>query len=515
MSGADLRLGDLLCALSVTLDLAMAQPPEKSIRSCLVATGLARRLDLPEPQVHDVYYATLLRHLGCTATTHEEAYLFGPEAGAMRPLAERTDTASRRESLALFAQVGRGAGAGRLRYVGRTVRAGAAGQERLLRAVCEVGSMLAEDLGLGEQVATAVAHNLARWDGTGTPKGLASDDISLPARVAEVATQAVIFSDLGGTDAAREVLRRRQGSWLDPSVVAAFERTGPSLLAELGEYDVWQAVLDAEPQPHCRIAPAGLDDVARTFAHFVDLKSPYLHGHSTGVAELATAAAGRLGVSTDDLATLRRAALFHDLGRVTVPTAVWERPGTLRRGDWEQVRLHPYHTERILDRSGALAPAGRIAGMHHERQDGSGYPRRAKGSELPVTARLLAAADVYQAMTQERPHRAALCAEDAAAVVRTDARDGRLDAECVRAVLDAAGQLPTSGRTAWPAGLSDREVEVLRLLARGGSNPEIARELVLSRRTAEHHVQHIYAKIGVSTRAAAALFAMQHGLFTP
>jgi len=508
----DLRLADLLCALSVTLDLAMAQPAEKSIRSCVVATGLARRLGLTEPQVHDVYYATLVRHLGCTATTHEEAYLFGPEAGAMRPLAERTDSGSRRESLALFAQVGRGAGTARLRYVGRTVRAGADGQERLLRAVCEVGSMLATDLGLGPGVATAVAHSLARWDGTGTPKNLGYDDIAVATRIAEVATQSVIFDNLDGPDAALEVLRRRSGTWLDPGVVAAFESGGRALLAEMDGQDVWQAALDAEPVPQARIPAGRLTAVARTFAHFADLKSPYLLGHSTGVAELATGAARQLRLGDAETATLRQAALFHDLGRVTVPTTIWERPGPLRQGDWEQVRLHPYHTERILARSAALEPAGRIAALHHERQDGSGYPRHSRGPELPVAARVLAAADAYQARTQDRPHRDALPAEAAAEAVLADARSGLLDAECVRAVLDAAGQRPAGRSRDWPGGLSDREVEVLRLLARGRSNPEIARELVLSPRTAEHHVQHIYAKIGVSTRASAALFALQNSL---
>lgn len=510
----DLRLAELLSALSVSLDLAMAEAPEKSIRACLLATGLARRLGLPDDEVRDVYYTTLVRHLGCTATAHEEAYLFGPEAAALRPLAERTDGSSRRESLALFARTGRGAGLGRVRYFGRAIRSGAAGEERILTAVCEVGSMLAADLGLGPGVVRAMAHNLAHWDGAGTPRGLAGDDIAPAVRIAEVATQAVIYADLGGTGAALEALRRRRGGWLDPMLVDEFERSGPGLLAELAGVDVWQAAVDAEPEPWVCTPPDQVDRVARTFAHFVDLSSPYLFGHSTGVAELAEAAGRELGLTEAEVVLLRRAALLHDLGRVAVPAAVWDRDDGLGRADWELVRLHPYRTERILARSDRLAVAGRIAGMHHERQDGSGYPRQATGAELPVSARLLAAADVYQALTQDRPHRAALTAEAAADVVLADARAGRLDAEGVRAVLTAAGQ-PAGRRIAWPAGLSEREVEVLRLLARGHSNREIARVLVVSPRTAEHHVQHIYLKIGVTTRAAAALFAMRHGLFTP
>lgn len=512
MPDDELRLADLLCALSVTLDLAMAQAPEKSIRACLVATGLARELSLSEPEVADVYYATLLRHLGCTATNHEEAYLFGPDELSARALAERTDAGDRREVLALMLQTGKGAGIDRLRYVVRTVRAGAEGQTGILRAICEVASMLADRLGLGAGVAVAHQHLLERWDGSGLPGGLAGEEVPLPTRLGEVATQAVIFERLGGTDAALEMLRRRSGGWLDPTAVATFARIGPRLLAELAAVDIWEAALHAEPKPHRCIPTAGLDGLARTFADLVDLKSPFLLGHSSGVAELAEAAARRLGLPATDCANLRRAALFHDLGRVAVGTGTWEQPGPLSRLQWEQVRLHPYHTERILARSAALAPIGRLAGTHHERQDGSGYPRQTAGPGLSTAARILAAADAFQAMTQDRPHRPARPEDAAAAAVLEEVRAGRLDVECARAVVEAAGQRVSTGRTTWPAGLSDREVEVLRLVARGLSNPEIARSLVVSPRTAEHHVQHIYAKIGVSTRAAAALFALQHDL---
>jgi HD-GYP domain-containing protein (c-di-GMP phosphodiesterase class II) len=201
---------------------------------------------------------------------------------------------------------------------------------------------------------------------------------------------------------------------------------------------------------------------------------------------------------------------LHDLGRTGVPNSIWDKPGPLTETEWEQVRLHPYHSERILSRSSALAPLAPLAGMHHERQDGSGYHRQATAATIPNGARLLAAADAYQAMTQERAHRPALTPEAAAEQLSFEAARGRLDAEAVRAVLETVGHPPP--RLTWPAGLSDREVEVLRLVARGHSNREIGRLLWISPKTAGHHVQHIYAKIGVSTRAAAAMFAMEHDL---
>ncbi|MFI7061914.1 HD domain-containing phosphohydrolase [Kribbella sp. NPDC050124] len=496
MAQQEVRLAELLCALSVTLDLAMAQEPEKSIRSCLVAMRLADRLGIVDKRT--VYYATLLRHLGCTATTHEEVHLAGPRAAELRPLAERTDINSHRESLNYLMHVGRGAGLRRLQYVARTM---AASEDNILLAVCEVGSMLAEHLGLGHATAEALYQNLERWDGRGTPKGLSGKEINVATRIAEVATQAVI--------AGQKPLLKRRGTWLDPFVVAEYD---DSLIADLDEIDVWQAVLDAEPRPWA--TTHDLDELARTFAYFVDLKSPYLLGHSTGVAKLADEAARLLHLEDAERATLRRAALLHDLGRVTVPTAVWERPGMLRRADWEKVRLHPYQSERILARSRVLEPVAVLAALHHERLDGSGYPRHAKGGELSTAARILAAADCYQALRQDRPHRAAHSADGAAEILLAQVKAGRLDGHCVKAVLAAAGQQVPGRQMSRPADLTEREIDVLRLLARGTSNADIARELVVSRRTAEHHVQHIYGKIGVSTRAAAALYAMQHGLFT-
>lgn len=255
-----------------------------------------------------------------------------------------------------------------------------------------------------------------------------------------------------------------------------------------------------------------MDAVCRVFGDAVDLKSPFHHGHSAGVASLACDAAERLGMAAAEVRGLRRAALLHDIGRAAVPNGVWEKPGPLGFGDWERVRLHAYHSERILSRCAPLASLASLAGMHHERLDGSGYHRGASASATPMSARVLAAADAFQAATQERAHRPALGPEAAARSLAADADAGRLDGDAARAVIEAAGQRAPATRGARPAGLTDRQVEVLRLVARGLSNPEIARELVVTRRTAEHHVQDIYAKIGVSSRAAAALFAMEHDL---
>jgi DNA-binding CsgD family transcriptional regulator len=202
------------------------------------------------------------------------------------------------------------------------------------------------------------------------------------------------------------------------------------------------------------------------------------------------------------------------LGRVSVPNSIWDKPGPLTTAEWERVRLHTYYSERVLTSTPLLAELGRLAGLHHERLDGSGYHRGATASALPPVARLLAAADVYQALTEPRPHRPAFPPSAARTLLGDEARAGRLDSEAVDAVLVGAG-LPRSGRRrSWPAGLTDREVEVLRLLARGRSAKAIASELYISLRTANHHVEHIYAKVGVASRAGAALFAMENDLLS-
>lgn len=481
------------------------------MRSCLLATGLARVTGLGDEDLATVYWTTLLRHIGCTASAHEEAAHGGGDELATRPLASRTDFRSPKEAVALLAATLMAVPASRRPRV--LVTSLGSWGNLALTATCEVGSTMAERLGLGPDVRAGLYEMFERWDGKGVPRGIAAEAISLGARYAQVATSAVAFHDLGGFELAAEVVRRRSGRMLDPEVAAAYLRHGPALHRELDEADPLPAAVAAEPGPVRRVSERELDDCARAFADMADLKAPFLHGHSSRVAELAAVAARSMRMSGEDVIGLRRAAWFHDLGRVAVPDGVWERPGPLSEAEWEQVRLHAYHTERVLARSAPLAPLARIAGMHHERLDGSGYHRQSAGAGIPLAARVLAAADAFDAMTHERPHRPALPRATAAAELGAAVRDGALDGDAVAAVLGATGgRVGRAGRPR-PAGLSEREVEVLRLLAEGLSNRGIAERLFISRRTAETHVQHIYGKIGVSTRAGAAMFAMRHGLF--
>jgi len=471
-------------------------------------------MDLSQRDVGDVYYATLLQHVGCTAYAHETAALFGGDDIAVRAGGAKIDFANPKEAVPfLLFELGKGATPlRRAQAVIAAISKGKKFDEELARSNCEVAVNMARRLGLGTAVQRGLNEIYERWDGKGDPRKLARDDIALPARFAQVASQAILFDRLGGSELAVEVIRRRAGTTFDPSIAEAFVRRGRELLAEVASVDASVAVIEAEPEPRRRIAEPHLDEVARALADLVDLKSPFTHGHSVAVSRLAETAAANLGLTEAEVVRVRRAGLLHDIGRTGVPNGIWDKPGPLGASEWEQVRLHPYHSERILSRSSALAPLASPVGMHHERLDGSGYYRQATATMIPNGARVLAAADAYQAMTQERPHRPALTPSAAAEQLSSEAARGRLGAEAVRAVLEAAGHPPSRARLTWPAGLSDREVQVLRLVARGCSNREIARLLWISPKTAGHHVQHIYAKIGVSTRAAAAMFTMEHDL---
>jgi HD-GYP domain-containing protein (c-di-GMP phosphodiesterase class II) len=257
-----------------------------------------------------------------------------------------------------------------------------------------------------------------------------------------------------------------------------------------------------------------LGEACRVLGDYADQKSFGTLGHSRAVAEVAEAAGWRLGLQPDEVAQLRCAAWLHDLGRVAVSSAVWEKPGPLTGGEWEQVRLHSYHSERLLSRIPGLSELAHTAACDHERMDGSGYHRGLTAAQLSPSARVLAAADVWCAMLEPRSHRAAHGPSGAAQALRELARAGQLGGEVVDAVLASVGQrdLPVAEA---PAGLTPREVEVLCLLARGLTNKQAAARLEISPKTVGRHVESIYSKIGASTRAAAALFAVEHDLLRP
>ena len=341
--------------------------------------------------------------------------------------------------------------------------------------------------------------------------------LSPSARLVHLVHVAQIYQLAGGAEAADDVVRRRSGAEFDPELATLWLKHSRDLLRNAALDSVWDQVLDAEPEPRRRVGPAYLDDVSRSLADFVDLATPFTSGHSAGVARLAEGAALHAGLDPDGAATLRRAALVHDLGMVSVPNRIWIKRGPLNPSEWERVRLHAYHSQRILSLAAPLRESATLAGLHHERLDGSGYHRGLPASALPLPARLLAVAEMYQSMTELRAWRPALTPAEATRQLREGVADRSLDARAVDAVLEAAGQPRPTGRSrrAWPATLTDREVEVLRAITRGLANKQIAREFHISEATVHTHVINIYGKIGVNTRAGATLFAFEHDLTDP
>jgi HD-GYP domain-containing protein (c-di-GMP phosphodiesterase class II) len=508
---ADVRLAELVAALSLGIDLGFGQPMEHVLRQCLIALRLAERIGLDEEERAVVYYTALLVNVGCHSDAHEQAKWFGDDI-ALKSTKYDHELRSVRGALAGIRMLGSGRGPlHRFRIGLEYAVSGHRELDRMIDHHAELARTLAEQLRLSDGVRDAVGAAYEQWDGRGWPGTLAGVDVPIAARVAQLAEFVEVAHRVGGVGAAAAVARKRAGKQFDPELAAAFRSHAETILSGLDAVGTWDAVIDAEPALAVVLSEDEFDRALEAIADFADLKSPYTLGHARAVAGLAADAGSRLGLPEADVRVLGRAALVHDLGRLGVSNAIWDKPAPLAAGEWERVRFHPYLTERMLHQSAALTPLGAIAVQHRERLDGSGYPGGLSGAAISRPARILAAADAYQAMREPRPHRPARSADGAAAELRAEVRAGRLDGEAVEAVLGAAGHRALRRREG-PAGLTPREVEVLQLVARGLSNKEIARRLVVSPKTVGNHVEHIYAKIGASSRAAASLFAVQHGL---
>ena len=507
-----IRAAEVVGALSIATDLGTGQPLEHAVRTAVLAVRLGELAGASAEELADTYYVALLHASGCTSNGHEAAQLFGDDI-AHRAAFYLVDPTNPAEVLEFYRS---NVGLGRPPEVRSTMIeqaiANAAPRAReAFATMCEVAQRFAGWLGLRPTIEAALEYVFARWDGRGFPD-VAGDEIPLPMRLLHVARDASLFLSAAGAEQARAVVEGRAGDAYEPRLAELAALNLDELLAELDETRMWEHALESEPSPPIWLSGDRIDAAFGTIAAITGLKSPWLREHSTGVAELAEAAAWRMGLPAESVTDLRRAALAHDLGRVGVSNAIWEKPGALGFGEWERVRLHSHFTERAFAQSPALASLGRLAGSHHERLDGSGYHRGCRGPDLDQSARILAAADCYVAMREERSYRPALAAPVAEAELLAAATEGRLCPEAVDAVLVAAGHRVARRPRELPADLTPRELEVLLALVQGQSNQTIADGLGISAKTVGHHIQHIYQKADVRSRAAATVWAFEHDL---
>ena len=506
------RAAELIAALCLATDLAVGLPLEHGLQSTRVAMRLGERFGIDATTASQTYYACLLFYSGCTADSEISAELFTDDTALNRHFAPVMFGASAELMMGIVRALAPPTGVmpARALHAMRRLPRALSGHRRHLAAQCEVAQMLTNQLGLPADLEALWLKFTERWDGKGLPGRVRGAEIPLPARIVHVARDATFQCTLGGPEFASRVIRERAGGAFDPEIVKLLADRAPEILAADASESVWDEILALEPSPRLILQGEAVDRALAAMGDFADLVSPYLVGHSAGVAELATLAAAHLNLAPVERTRVRRAALVHDLGRVAVPARIWQKAGPLTPDEWERVRLHAYHTERFLSRSPFLSELCSVATTHHERCDGSGYHRGTSASGLTPAARLLAAADAFHAMTEARPHRAAFTSESAARTLGEEARAGRLEANAVSAVLEAAGQ--RTRRIQRPAGLTEREAQVVRLVAHGLQTKQVAKQLGISVKTADRHIQNAYGKMGVSTRAAAALFAMQHGL---
>jgi len=486
------------------------------LRSCLLSVALCEEAGF-EKQVRDtVYWIALLRYVGCTGHAHEVASVFGDDIAILAQTLtfDAADPADVGRVMVEFATAGHPPE--EREQIVRSIHEG--GHDWAVHNFatgCEVGDMLIQRLNLGADVREAFAFTYERWNGKGYPTGASGDQIPLAMRVVHLCHDMEAIGRHSSPAQAIDAARERRDRTYDPELADMFAAHGSNWFDQLEEMEPWDAVLDLEPEPHRTLEGDELDHALSVAADFIDLKSPYKGSHSRRCAQLATDAATRLGSTDAELTTLRRAALLHELGTTAIPNSILDKGGSLTRAELDRVGLHPMLTEQMLGRSPALAALNPVAAAHHEKADGSGYHKGLLANATDRQARVLAAADVYVGLTTERADRPAFSADDAATELRGLASAGTLEHDTANAVLAAAGhdgsRTPTA-RVKHPGGLTSREVEVLRLAARGLTTQAIADRLFISPKTADHHIQHVYTKIEVSSRAAAALWAIEHSV---
>jgi HD-GYP domain-containing protein (c-di-GMP phosphodiesterase class II)/DNA-binding CsgD family transcriptional regulator len=522
------RVIDVIGAFSLAADMALGLTAGHGVRAAYIGLRLADALCMRPALRADLFYAELLMDAGCTAwASQTAAAILGDDITARRHMVFMCDPRDPRD---LVKWLARYVAAGerlttRVRRSVDFVVHGHAFMREGLENTSEVAARLARRLGRSAGVQEALRFFVEQWDGSG-PRRLRAAQTPMASRILLATLHVEVLHQIAGREAAVRMARERRGKALDPDVVDAFLGVArdEDFWRALESEQIWPIVRDMEPESEYRsITSAQLDEAMTAFADFADLKSFYSAGHSRRVAALSEQMATVLRLPPEEIAAIRRAALLHDIGVVAVPSFVLHKAeDRLSDAERESVRLHPYHAERILSYVPAFASIVPLVAAHHERPDGTGYFRGLSGSQLPPGACVIAVADRFDELTHARPGQAALDVREALREIESGAGTA-FSIAAVGALAETApkgADIVAAGRTrsmperrsTWPAGLTNREVEVLRLLVTGASRRVIAAHLSVSEHTVRHHLEHIYGKLDVRTRVEATLFAVEHGL---
>ena len=446
LPGTGPRLGELLGALSHALDMTEGQPAGHCMRSCWIAQQVGRAIGLGTTELRDLYYATLLKDSGCSSNAARLCELFLTDDLAFKR--DRRTVGLGLPSLLSFVirHAGVQAGLGlRVRTLLNAVQNGGEIHRELTGTRCTRGAQIARQLRFGEDVADAIQSLDEQWDGGGQPQGLAGKEIPLYSRIASLAQFVDVFHASVGARATREEVARRSGRWFDPRLVDAFAAlaSDTAFWRQLASDDLEQRVLEMEParQPQ-PVDDDYLDDIAAAFGQIVDAKSPWTAGHSARVAHVAEQVSRQLGLGDTERRWLRRGALLHDIGKLGVSNRILDKAGRLDADEWAAVQRHALYSEQILGRISAFGMLARVAGAHHEKLDGSGYPRGLDARHIRLETRIITTADIFDALTADRPYRAAMPTAQALQVMRASVGSA-LDGECF-AALEQALETPGS-----------------------------------------------------------------------
>lgn len=435
-----IRLAELLGALSHALDMVEGQPVGHCVRCCWIGIHIGSEIGLNEAQIWELYYTLLLKDLGCSSNAARICQLYMTDDISFKRDFMTVNGSLPQVLRFVLSHTGMKAGlAERFRALVHIFQNGGQIAHELMETRCDRGAAIARKMRFSEAVAQAIHSLDEHWDGGGMPRGLAGDDIPVYSRIALLAQIVDVFQTANGIDAAKREIENRTGTWFDPQLSAAFARLAdrPEFWQKLRADDLQQSIFALEPaQASSVVDDDYLDDIASAFAQVVDSKSPYTSGHSERVTLFTDLIAKQMDLSAEQRRWLKRAALLHDIGKLGVSNSILDKPGKLDPDEWAAMKMHAVHSETILSRIAAFGELAVIAAAHHERLDGKGYPRGLKGDEIAFETRIITVADIFDALTADRPYRAAMPVTKALATM-AEMVDTAVDRDCFAALREA------------------------------------------------------------------------------